>query len=423
MTTPLAAASSADLNDMEAALNAPQPFGPEHTDLPVQIEPTPARRLAVFFAALLALLVAQYLTVTRPMMGRIETLTTQFATAQSQLDALAGSRTDAWRTNDLLTALAIQQDRMREAELATGRIEELADSVASVGARTDAALDAVDRLEHLEDRIATAAVDVDALVAAVDEVEQLHRRIDGLSADADTRMVAVADAAANLSSLGELKNRLVAQGPSLVEAEAVANASEDLVADLLAAAPRVRPARQSAEDLISLAVRDESEAASTEAAESAIARMQDVRGSLATAGDELLAARQELEASQNLFDGTIDAVAERQSEQLAGLIESSELMVDFHRDLVSHLASLRSVRRQLVDLATLETTFTKLARSLQPLATLANLRYLSVDEMRLAADAIRRDRDNIPSVLADEPITPMLAERLVPEPIDGPVMR
>ena len=438
-----------DLDGLDGELTLPVTLTPD--------EPVPTRRrLPAMLVGLAAAIALLHLTVTRPMTARIDALTVQLHTAQEQLDAVAGSRTDAWRANDLLTALAIQNERLGEAESATARMNELSDAIEAVGRRTELAFGSIDKLELLEDKIAAAAIDVDALLVAVADVRDLHRRIDGLAANAGGRMDAVSTAAENLDALDLLKDRMASQRTTIAEAKATAMASQDLIAEITAAAPRLEPARQSAERMIALAARVET--ADTAAAESTLDAMDTVAEKMVISRDALLATQTEtaesqqwaaealaasqaelaetLLASQRKMARSLDGLADSQTDTLADLIESSELLATFQDELVGHIGSMQAIRRQLVELSMMEPTFDRVARALQPLVSLSDLRHLSVTEMRVAADAIRRDRGTpprtiagrdaepiLPTLMSGEPVRPVMAERPVPEPIDGPVVR
>ena len=145
-----------------------------------------------------------------------------------------------------------------------------------------------------------------------------------------------------------------------------------------------------------------------------------------------------LDASREQLAASVRGLVEEQTLRLADLIESNESLGDFHSDLMAHVASMDTIRRELMELAMMEQTFRKVATALQPLVALTDLRRLSTGELQLAADAIRRDRaiapraivrngdaEPIQPVLAERPFAgrPVVAERPVPEPIDGPVLR
>lgn len=465
----------------------PIPAEPLSVDLPLPVDiaepdaPTPAerrRRLMMLLGCAAAFLVALHFTVTRPMASRIDSLAAQVATARTQLDAVAGSRTDAWRTNDLLTALSIQKDRLREAETAAMRLDELADSVASVGRRTEASLAAVSRLEHLEDRLAAATADIDQLLAGVSDIRKLHVEVDRLDDAAGSRIASIDTAVANLDSLEVMADRLADQTATIAAARSHEQATAALVDEIVAHAPRVAPATEAAESLIALSARVES--TSTASAEAMLDRTEAMQERIELAHDALASSQQSLVEAQTATAGAIaqsqtdlaatvtastqdlaadieadqtelaarvvaaqaetasrltaseaevesvlTAMIERQSEQLVELVESTELLADFHSEMLRHTASLRGMRRELLDLAMMESTFTRVARSLQPLVSLADLRHLSPGEVRLAADAIRRDRGGIDQLADTREAAALdqMADRLVPQPIDGPVVR
>lgn len=106
---------------------------------------------------------------------------------------------------------------------------------------------------------------------------------------------------------------------------------------------------------------------------------------------------------------------DQQSTRVADAIDSLELMDDFHTEVDTHIHSLRNLRRTLVELAMMESTVSRVASVISPLAELGNLRRLSEREVRDAARVIMSERSsrNTRKVAMDDS-----ADTAIPVPVD-----
>ena len=99
---------------------------------------------------------------------------------------------------------------------------------------------------------------------------------------------------------------------------------------------------------------------------------------------------QKLEMSRQNLDSLIamGASLSTQSQQVAEAIQNLEIMDDFRTELAVHVKSLDGVRRTMMDIAMMESTLSRVAKVVEPLTQIGNLRRLSDDEMRDAARVI-----------------------------------
>jgi hypothetical protein len=123
-----------------------------------------------------------------------------------------------------------------------------------------------------------------------------------------------------------------------------------------------------------------------------------------------------------------------QTPQIADAVQNLELLSDFRVEMAEQVRALAGMRQVLVDFVMLETSIGRVARLLEPLSQIANVRRLSDQEMREAARAILDQRttrlsnklntdlpvqNDVPA--ADPFTTDASAPEAVPQPIPLPL--
>ena len=83
------------------------------------------------------------------------------------------------------------------------------------------------------------------------------------------------------------------------------------------------------------------------------------------------------------------------SDSVADAVQTLELFGEFQNEFSSQMQVLGDMRRSLVEISLMETTFGKVVRMLEPLADLGNLRRLSDDDMRQAVRSILDARQTV----------------------------
>lgn len=371
-----------------------------------QIPEAPGRSYTPIVVGVAAAILMLHMTVTRPLLKRIDSLNHQVATMQSELDAVAGSQKDAWRTNDLLTALTIQAERLDSADLALNRFDGLAsrldtlnDQVVALSAITDNAFKVVGEFDSLHNRLAAAAGDTEAINQDLHDIEIVTNRIDELASKTPRHRDALDVLHMQSGEMTAIAARLEMQ------ADTVSKAGETLD-DLTTIATRLHETKTdnaitTAEALINLAGRIDADGSSL----------------LGPAG--------------NVLDGLKVATRglETQGERLESLIESAEVLQDFEAEIAQHIRGLDSIRHELVEFAMMDSTIARLTETLQPLTDLAKLRRIQPEDLKVVVDGLREQRIAGPETMiaesdkeagkneeARKPIR--TADRLVPEPVE-----
>ena len=348
----------------------------QHTQSGIRLLPT--------FGAAIAIAIALHLIVTRPMLQQVRALASDLSHARAELAEIAGSKTDAWRTNDLLTALTIQSERVIAAEAAVARIEAMTDGfesiedrIAAVAEETSAAMAVVDRFETLHDRIASAAGDADSVRRDLDDLQDVTDRIDSLAHVAPLHEQTLDDLHLRVSELSEITNGLIA--------------NEDVV----------RRAKLRVGDVVEMS--DKLASTNAASASQTADELINVAGRLRAGGDALTAPA--LRTLAVIEDAT--SQMDGQSERLQTLVETANAVREFESELAAHIRSLEDVRRGMVDFAMLRPAMNQVVAMLRPLTDVARLQTVDATDLRAVVENMR-----------PETATPVrrIAERPVPEP-------
>lgn len=337
---------------------------------------------------------ALHLIVTRPMMNRVEALSVEIASARSELAAVAGSKTDAWRTNDLLTALTIQAERVAAAEGALRRINAMAATVdtldqrvAEVALKTDDAFETVERFNTLHDRLASAAGTSESVRRDLDDIASVADRIDELATVAPMHEQSLNDLHLRVGALSHLVNDIVVHEPAIKRAEKRIDAVVDMSNRLTQV--DTEAAAATADGLIAVAdTLQTAGAAMVEPAETVLAKLQTATAGLAG-----------------------------QSGRLQMLIESAEVIQDFESELAAHIRGLEGIRRQMIEFAMLESTVGRVAGMLQPLSEIASLHQARPEDLKVVLDDMRAKDTTLIEMVAEADPSPA---GVVTRPSEGP---
>lgn len=337
-----------------------------------------------------------HMVVTRPLLKKIDSLNSHVAAMQIELNAVAGSQQDAWRTNDLLTALTIQAERLDSADLAlgrfdglAGRLDDLNERVVALSQVTDNAFAVVADFDTLHDRLAAAAGESGAVRQDLNDIEIVTNRIDELAANTPRHRDALDVLHMQSGEMTAIAARLEMETDTVKKAGETLNTLTTIAARL--EETRTDRAAVATEGLINIAGRIETDGAAL----------------LAPAGNVL----------NNLKVATSEL--ETQEPRLEALIESAEALQDFETEIAQHIRGLDSIRRELIEFAMLDSTIARVTQTLQPLTDLAKLRRLKPQDLQVVVDGLREHRDTMISdreSAMDKPIR--TADRLVPEPTE-----
>ncbi|WP_310821016.1 hypothetical protein [Stratiformator vulcanicus] len=311
------------------------------------------------------------------------------------------------RTAELQERIADSAHQINEARSSIDRIEQMQDALVSARGRQALAELSLNRMAGMQRRLIAESSAGVAAAKRMDQVVGLHDRL-----IAHGRTVAEADK--SLDRLADLKYDVILEGTDVQDAFVAADAliglkreiaaeddvheSLDKATDLVLlketvneAATEVGVARHNAEELIALRDRlaGGEEQGATSAADDHLDGLVSLRNRVNRGAWATKIAAENLTDADNV----IDRLADR-SDDIANAVESVEILSDLSEEMGRHLSMMNGFRRDLIELAMLEPAITRAYRVIAPLADMANLQRLSVQEVRQAARVILQQRDH-----------------------------
>ena len=157
-------------------------------------------------------------------------------------------------------------------------------------------------------------------------------------------------------------------------------------------------AKSTASELVSLKDQIVAHGDDTEAARTHANRMFVLQDELKTHGPELPAAFSNLDRLVAMKDKLLEQTA-----SVADAVQNLEILSDFREELGGQIQSLTRMREGLLQIVLMESTLGRVAKALEPLSQIANVRRLSDVELREAARSILENRS---TKITSKPETP-----------------
>jgi DNA repair exonuclease SbcCD ATPase subunit len=346
------------------------------------------------------------LLVVGPLKGRLDRIQTRLEKSESSMNRLVASGSTAGKTNDLLTSLNQQAGHLAGLRGSLAEIRALHDSVKQEGTAAAEAMTAVEQIAQVQDRLIAGKDRTTAAGEQLAAMEALQQAIlDGAEG------TEVADA--SLQGIVALQNRLIASSGNYEQASEGAARMADLAQRVIAESDDVAAAAEKFNQFVGL--RD-SVVAASEKLPDAQAGIQ----GLAALRTDVLGASEQLQASLdnarqlNELNAMLSGEAERiatarqnlqalltiqqqlatATEQVTAAVQNFEILNEFQEEVSLHIRSLEALRRTLLEIAMMETTIGRVARTIEPLTQIGNLRRLGDEEVREAARVILDRRMN-----------------------------
>ncbi|RPI81473.1 MAG: hypothetical protein EHM42_10560, partial [Planctomycetaceae bacterium] len=357
---------------------------------------------------------ALYAVAAYPVFHHLESLQKNLVTLNRDVQELVGARDQAFHAANLLADLNTLKSRLPEAESTLAEVRQLHRDLLAEGRDASEATAALSSLVRLQ----TAVLDqhdltraADPSIAEIRRIQQQLRDEQGALADSAESLDGLVQARHDLRELVELKNQIVNDGGNVSVAK---SASDELLAlkdQLIAEGANVSTARANAKDLLELQAQLADQSGTADKARDAAAALLEIQQKLLRGSEDTDAAQtqvnrmflmqQELvangEDAAGAFQGLdhLVGIKDRVLEQtpsLADAVQNLEILGDFRDEFDGQIRALDGMRETLLSIALLEPTIARVARTIAPLAEMANIRRLSSDELRSAARSIIEGR-------------------------------
>ncbi len=355
---------------------------------------------------------AMYVFVTRPMIQEISSLKTRIQDMETGMQQVAGLRDSAWRTNDLLSALTQQTHAISRAEKSLQDMRTLRQSLEQEASELAPAFDSLSQMGRLRQNVIAEASYLDQTRNLIARLGTFETQNQLFAMELDSCSNHMKSMEGKLLELQTLKDSLIQLTTQVDQAQSVSDRLDSLTEQLT----------QSSEQ--------------TADAQMAYNNIDTLRENLIVSASNTQAACEQVSGLIGLQEKLIG-----RSQDLYKAIETLETMSDFQDILSKQVISLDQVRRDLVDIAGLETAAKQAMNTIEPLLQMTQLRRLNTTEMREVARHIMQQRQLNPEMLAEGnspaeefisitnetlniPLTPMPEETdalqisAVPDPID-----
>ncbi|HAD58619.1 MAG TPA: hypothetical protein DCG12_05215 [Planctomycetaceae bacterium] len=338
-----------------------------------------------------------------PLKGRLDGIQTRHDLIDQSLRQLVTTHDGVKAHNSLVDTLLRnegQMDKLRQ------RLNEFTALRHRIDTEANAAQEAMKSLEAIagvQNQVIDASDSTKQAVAELAQLEKLRTRV--INSGEQTE---VADNSFN--GMVALQNRVIAASNGYEEASTSVENMADLTQRLIESEKDLKVASERFDQFMGLNNRMIASAENQEKADESLRTLIAMKETLT--GDNM-----KLDLAQKNLDqiAALQTKIDQQSTRVADAIDSLELMDDFHTEVDTHIHSLRNLRRTLVELAMMESTVSRVASVISPLAELGNLRRLSEREVRDAARVIMSERSsrNTRKVAMDDS-----ADTAIPVPVD-----
>jgi hypothetical protein len=327
------------------------------------------RRLLIwsFFLLGMALgICAVYFLIAQPVRSQLSRLENQLAAMESSIEVVAGERDKAWSAGHLLSDLRSLEGQFDGARRALREIRELRNELIEEGEQTRAAIDALANLTRLQNFALAQEEQTNSARVAVSEMSEVQQRLIDEHVATPKAAETLADlerVRRDLAELLAIKSQIASQAADVAVAKSAAGDLVALKNDIVAGSDNLETARITAN------------------------RMFVIQGELKSQADELHDAFQSLDRLVDLKDKLID-----QTPDLSDAIQNLELLADFREEMGEQIRSLSQIRDSLMQIAMMESYVGKVAKLIEPLAQISNVRRLSEQDLRAAARSILDNR-------------------------------
>ena len=307
-----------------------------------------------------------YLIVAQPMFAQLELMQSRIVVLDADVQTLVGARNEAWEAGNLLTDLKLLKRQLGDARGTIREIRELRQELIEESKQTAAAAEALRSLAKLQE-FALDQQDLTGPAArSLEQLAQIQKRLVAEHAGTPRAEETLADLDRVRHDLEELLN---------LKAQLVRNGAD------------VGAAVSTADELLSLKEQIVTRGQDTETARTNANRLFVLKEELNAVGGDLPDAATSLDRLVEMKEKLMD-----QTPAVADAVQNLEILTDFQEAFGEQIRSLSRLREELVQFVLMEGTLGRVAKLLEPLAQIANVRRLSERELREAARSILENR-------------------------------
>lgn len=344
----------------------------------------------IFLVGVVIGFVAVYLVVAQPMFAQLEQMQRQMATLDTEMQSLVGARNHAWETGNLLADLKSLKNQLHDSRATVRDIRLLRQDLLEEAKHTAKASSALFDMAKLQE-FALDQHDLTSPAArSLEQLAQIQKRLVQEHAGTPKAEETLADLSRVRSDLAELlilKAQIAINGADVAAARTTAGELLSLKDQIVSKGQDAEAARTTADELLSLKDQIVTKGQDTEAARTNANRLFVLQDELKTQGADLPDAFSSLDRLIEIKDKLVD-----QTPAVADAVQNLEIISDFQEEFGEQIRALGRMREGLLQIVLMEGTLAKVAKILEPLSQIANVRRLSDRELREAARSILENR-------------------------------
>jgi hypothetical protein len=310
--------------------------------------------------------VAVYLLVAQPMYAQLGQMQRQVAALDADIQSLAGVRHEAWEAGNLLSDLKGLKSQIHDARATVRDIRALRQDLLEESRHTAAASNALGSLARLQEFALDQQDLINPAIRSLEQLAQIQKRLVVEHAGTPRAEETLADldrVRHDLTELLALKAQIAANGAGLDRARSTAGELLSLKDQIVANGHDTEEARTSANRLFVL--------------------QEQLKAQGAEIPDAFSSLDQLVEIKEKLVE---------QTPAVADAVQNLEILTDFQEEFGEQIRALGQMREQLIQIVLMEGALGRLAKMLEPLSQIANIRRLGDRELREAARSILENR-------------------------------
>lgn len=310
--------------------------------------------------------VAVYLIVAQPMFAQLTQMQRQVAALDADIQSLAGVRHQAWEAGNLLSDLKGLKAQLHDARATVRDLRALRQDLLEESRHTAAASKALGSLAKLQEFALDQQDLINPAARSLEQLAQIQKRLVLEHAGTPRAEETLADldrVRHDLTELLALKAQIAAHGSDVANARSTAGELLSLKDQIVTKGQDTEEAHANANRLFVLQDELKSQGAGLPDAFSSLDRLLEMKDKLA-----------------------------EQTPAVADAVQNLEILTDFQEEFGEQIRSLGRMREQLMQLVLMEGTLGRVAKLLEPLSQIANVRRLGDRELREAARSILENR-------------------------------
>lgn len=384
----------------------------------------------IFLAGLVIGFVGVYMFVAQPILAQLGEVQRQSIALQKDMKLLVGARDQAWEASDLLAGLNSQHRQMQNARATLKDIRQLRQDLQAEAGHNAACVAALSQLSKLQESLVEQREMAEQAVKVLDELVQVQHRLvkeHSVTSQAEAALAGLDQTKAGLDALIGIKKQIVEGGQDAPTAAINAGELVALKKQIIEGGQDVPTAAISAGELVALKDQVVAHGGDTAAAKAQVDKLFGLQ-------DQLSAHSSDMTPAFTALDGLLEIKEKlhNQTPEVADAMQNLEILSDFQDEFAERIRSLGAMQQSLMEIVMMETTVARVAKVIEPLLQISNVRRLGDGELRDAARMILEKRSatrisknvgverHLP-ILEEDPFKEEAAAPKAPAPVPVPL--